>query len=548
MSKELERAKKGLHVRGHPRPFFISYLLRATRGFDVWGRYGSVFSSQPIDEVDLYSELRVGSRAFDQTIDGGLNVDLSSRESWRWTRGPRDMDAEAIRYSFWKLSQLKYWEAVQEYYEKKKVLVDQKLKHSGPSFSREKPLVLNEPVEPTKFPIKKWEEFVRETSGEFKHHPELSDPHVAITGSTRVRIFVSSEGTKFITQESFYHCSVTAYYLTEDGVWLSSSKHFHGRATDELPTLKKIRAGVEWVAGDLHSLARCKPMEPYAGPALLAGRGTGLLFHEAIGHRLEGERMTSRTEGQTFAGKIGERVLPEGVDVIDDPSMHHWDGTPLFGGYRVDDEGVGTRPVKLVEDGVLKTFLMSRSAVPGFPRSNGHGRAERHQDPMGRMANLIVRSRDMYPWEEMKKMLAAEVERRKLRFGIIIKNVSNGETRTDPYDFQAFKGVPNEVYTLDPASGEEKRVRDVSFIGTPLAALQRIRAFGGDYEVDNSYCVAESGVVPVASIAPAMLVDELELQRSTSHYFRRPTLPLPPMGKSSTGKSSTRKSSTGKKK
>ncbi len=533
MAKELERGKKGLHVRGHPRPFFISYLLRATRGFDVWGRYGAVFSSQPIEDVDLYTEMRVGSRQLDQTIDGGLNNDLSQRESWRWTRGPRDLSPEAVRYSFWKLSQLKYWEAVQEYYEKKKVLVDQKLRHSGPTFSKEPVLKMNEPLEPVKFPIKRWEKFVRDSSMEFRNFRHIADPHVAVTGTTRVRVFVSSEGTRFISQESFYHCSVTAYYLTEDGVWLSSSRHFHGRAHDELPTVKKIRAAVEWVAEDLESLGRSKPLDPYAGPALLSGRGTGLLFHEAIGHRLEGERMSARSEGQTFAGKIGEKILPEGVELIDDPTLSHWDGTPLFGHYRIDDEGVKSRPVQVVEDGVLKSFLMSRSAVPGFSRSNGHGRAERHQDPMSRMANLIVKSRDMKTWDELKSMLADEVDRRKLRYGIIVKNVSNGETRTDPYDFQAFKGVPTEVYTLDAKTGEEKRVRDVAFIGTPLAAIQRIRAFGGEYEVDNSYCVAESGVVPVASVAPAMLVEELELQRSTSHYFRRPTLPLPPMGKSS---------------
>ena len=124
-------------------------------------------------------------------------------------------------------------------------------------------------------------------------------------------------------------------------------------------------------------------------------------------------------------------------------------------------------------------------------------------------------------------MLCRQVAERGLPYGIIVRGVSGGETRTDRYDFQAFKGVPTAVFTVDPRTGRERRVRDVSFIGTPLAATQHIVAFGSDYDVDNSYCIAESGSLPVSTIAPAMLVRELELQRSTSKLYRRPLLAPP---------------------
>jgi TldD protein len=116
-----------------------------------------------------------------------------------------------------------------------------------------------------------------------------------------------------------------------------------------------------------------------------------------------------------------------------------------------------------------------------------------------------------------------------LPYGIIIRGVSAGETRTDQYDFQAFKGVPTAVYTVDPKTGKETRVRDVTFIGTPLAVIQRILGFGDSCDVDNSYCYAESGAVPVATVAPAMLVGELELQRASTRRYRPARLPLPPM-------------------
>src|SRR5690606_37420070 len=134
----------------------------------------------------------------------------------------------------------------------------------------------------------------------------------------------------------------------------------------------------------------------------------------------------------------GQRILPEGVDVVDDPTLTHFDGVALHGAYRVDDEAVPAQRVELVKDGVLKNFLMSRQLIDGFRRSNGHGRHERYQDPMARMANLIVSARESHSWEYLKRKLCEETLRRGLPYGIIIRGVSSGETRTDHYDFQAF--------------------------------------------------------------------------------------------------------------
>jgi TldD protein len=531
MAQELRRSMKGMHLKGHPRPFFMSYLLHHTQGLDIWGRYGAVFDTQPIRGCDLYSEVRVGNYRMDQTLDGGLSSDLSDRESFNWLLGPQDLEPEAVRYAFWKLTQLKYWEALQEYYEKRKIQVEQRLKNDAPSFSKEPTLVRHNPVEPVKFPEKRWADFVRQASGLFKGYKSLVDPYVRIRGVSRVRVFVNSEGSKFTCQERFFEVIVAGWYLTADGVYLSASRQFYGRSLEELPKMDRVAQAIDEIAKDLSDLAKAEPMEPYAGPALLSGGATGLIFHEAIGHRLEGERMVARTEGLTFAGKIGQRILPENVDLVDDPTLATWDGVPLYGHYDVDDEGVRAQRAELVKDGVLKTFLMSRSCTKGFHHSNGHGRHERYQDPMARMANLIVTSQERKPWTELEEMMMRMVRERSLPHGIIVRRVSSGETRTDHYDFQAFKGVPTEVYRVDPKTEKEVRVRDVNFIGTPLAAIQRIRAFGEDYQVDNSYCFAESGSVPVATVAPAMLVDELELQRANTRYFRPPVLPFPPMAK-----------------
>ena len=501
MRRELERSTRKLCLDGNPRPYFISYLLKAADGLNIWGRYGSVFHEEDYLSNSLYAEVRVGSHDFDQMVDGGLSSNLADRDSFDWLEGPHDFDPDATRYALWKLTQLKYEEALQDYYEKKKILVEQHLKQEGPSFSQEARIRYKTAVERVRFPKKRWQDYVRDCSETFKRQRSVIDPFVRIRGLNQLRIFVNSEGSSFICQEKFFEVQIKAWRLAKDGTWLSAARYFYGRALAELPNLSKSKQAVEEIVAELALLDRAKPMEPYAGPALLGGLAAGLVFHEAVGHRLEGERMTARFEGQTFAQRIGQRILPEEVDIIDDPSLARWQGHSLFGHYEIDDEAVPSRPVTLVKNGVLESFLMSRSCVPGFEQSNGHGRVERYQE-----------TRD-----------------RALPQGILIKDVEGGETRTDRYDFQVFKGTPTKVFSVDPKTGRETLVRNVSFIGTPLAVIQRIMGFGKDLEVDNSYCYAESGSIPVSTIAPAMLVGDLELQKSTARSFRPPILPLPPM-------------------
>lgn len=527
LATELQRNLKQLRAPGHPSPYFLSYLLHAARGHHIWGRYGALFASDAIRHSTLYAEARVGSYRFDQTIDGNLNRDLAELDSYQWTEGPEELKPEVLRYCFWRLTQLKYWEALQDFYEKKKILVDQRLRPTGDDFSRAPVAKHIAEIEPARLTVKRWEGLVRQTSEAFKKHPRVLDPYVRLRALDQVRVFVNSEGSRFVAQERYYDVSVEGWAQSPDGAYVQASRHFFGRRPSEVPKLSELLGSVEEVARELDELSRAVPMDPYAGPALLSGNAAGLIFHEAIGHRLEGERMSSRDEGQTFANKIGARILPEGVHVWDDPTATDHNGQSLYGHYEIDDEGVRAERVPLVEDGILRNFLLSRVCPQGFRRSNGHGRRERHQSPMARMANLFVAAEQTAPRDVLLERLCQCARDRGLPHGILIARTSSGETQTDRYDFQAFKGVPTEAWLVEAKTGRRTRLRDLNFIGTPLAAVQRILAFGDETDVDNSYCFAESGSVPVSTIAPPMLVEELELQRTPQHHFRPPILSRP---------------------
>jgi TldD protein len=304
-------------------------------------------------------------------------------------------------------------------------------------------------------------------------------------------------------------------------------KSFYGAAEAELPDEASLQVAARHLADEVNKLRAATMLDPYNGPAILLSEAAGVFFHEALGHRLEGERQNDNKEGATFKGQIGNAILPAFISVLDDPTKRKIGLTSLNGYYRFDDEGVSARPVKLVEKGVLRNYLKSRTPVKGSPSSNGHGRSEGTQDPIGRMGNTIVVSEKRVSYDKLKEMLLGEVKRQKKAFGLIIADISGGQTNTTTYDFQAFKGMPRIVYKVDANTGKETLVRGVEFVGTPIGSLNRIVASADKDGVFNGFCGAESGFVPVSTVAPAILISEIELQRTRRAMERQPILPAP---------------------
>jgi predicted Zn-dependent protease len=278
---------------------------------------------------------------------------------------------------------------------------------------------------------------------------------------------------------------------------------------------------------ELLALRDAPVLDPYTGPALLAPEAAGVLFHEAVGHRLEGERQNDDKDGHTFKGQVGKPILPFFLTILDDPTARGLNDVSLSGYYRFDDQGVPGQRAVLVEKGVLKSFLLSRAPVSGFAHSNGHGRSAPGREPVARMSNLIVESSKKLPADKLKEALIAEAKRQEKPFGLLIRDVTGGNTDTSGYAYQAFKGQPRLVYKVDAKTGAETLVRGVEIVGTPLLSINKIIATGDDPRVFNGYCGAESGFVPVSTVAPTVLVTEIELQRTRKDSGRPPVLPSP---------------------
>jgi TldD protein len=224
---------------------------------------------------------------------------------------------------------------------------------------------------------------------------------------------------------------------------------------------------------------------------------------------------------------VGQLVLPTFLSVVDDPTLAAARGVSLNGAYAFDEQGVAARRTVLVKDGRLESYLLSRKPVKPFERSNGHGRSQGSRAPMARMANLVVESSRQVPAAELKRMLMAEARRQGKRYGLIIRDITGGNTNTASYGYQAFKGTPRLVYRVDARTGAEELVRGVELVGTPLSSVNKVLATSDVVRVFNGYCGAESGYVPVSTVAPSTLVGEIELQRVARANERSPILPSP---------------------
>ncbi|HEY0714095.1 MAG TPA: metallopeptidase TldD-related protein, partial [Polyangia bacterium] len=529
MKAEMARSMAKLKLPKEEPPYFLRYLVRDYDETDISARLGALLNDDHTRARQATVEARVGEYQFDNTADDTSDKMFDVDDFDRYdppTTAPIDGDIEALRTTLWLQTDVKYKRALALLHKKRGARATKMVEdETVASFSKEQPARAIDPILNVAVDRAGWSGKMRRISAAFRSYPQIFDSQVKLNVSHQTRFIVTSEGSELINERLIWAIHFSAVGRAPDGLLVPHYKSFYGASEAELPDEKALTATAHLLAEEIRKLAAAPMMDPYNGPAILLPEAAGVFFHEALGHRLEGERQNDNNEGATFKGQIGHPILPTFLSVIDDPTRRTLGNVSLNGYYRFDDEGVAARPVTLVDRGILRNYLKSRTPVKGSPHSNGHGRSEATLDPMGRMGNTVVRSAKMVPYAQLKQMLLAEIRRQKKEFGLIIADISGGQTNTTTYDFQAFKGMPRIVYKVDAKTGNETLVRGVEFVGTPIGSLNRIQAASNTDGVFNGFCGAESGYVPVSTVAPALLISEIELQRTRRAMERPPILP-----------------------
>jgi predicted Zn-dependent protease len=527
MKTELDRSFKALAHADDVPLYYLSYHVTETQSHDITASYGALSDDNARNDRILDIVCRVGDYKLDNTkeIRGENDFDFNDHEPIRL---PLNNDELAARTIIWEATDQAYKDALERYTKVKtneQVLAERE--DTSADFSQEPANNFIGQTASGGLDMEAWKDKIKGWSAIFKEYPFVLASSVRIMMTNDNRYFVDSDGALIQSGQSyarlFLNCSGTA----DDGMEISRYQSFDSDRLEGLPSGPEIAEQIHRLIGELDTLRKAPLAEPYSGPAILVNRASAVFFHEIFGHRIEGHRQKSEMEGQTFARKVNEKILPDFLSIYDDPTLKEFDGKFLRGYFKFDDEGVKAQDVTVVDKGVLKNFLMSRSPINNFSKSNGHGRMQAGMEVCSRQGNLKVKSTNEYPFDTLLVMLKNECLRQGKPYGLVFYDISGGFTQTGRYGPQSFKVIPLLVYRYYADGRLPEAIRGVDIVGTPLSSFEKIIATGNDYDIFNGTCGAESGWVPVSGISPSILVSQLEVEKKAKEQEKPPILKPP---------------------
>ena len=503
---EMDRSKSKLRLENMSAPYFIDYRVVDLDDWEADAALGGVRAESHTRIRFLLVRVRLGDYKQDNSSargEGAIEV------------VPLDGDEHAFRFQVWSATDKAYKQAVEALTDKQARLKQLTIDHPVDDFAHAEPVQLLEPVVALNAEHEAWLKMLREASGLYTRDPKVQFLGASLSFKAVNRYYLNSEGSVVRSGEELYRMSISSSTQAEDGMRLERSAEFTAKSLADLPKTAEFQ---ERAANLLTSLKQLReaPLadEDYHGPVLLSAESSSAIFASLIGDNLVGNKpelgQNARVRGQ-FASSYKTRVLPDFMDLVDDPTTAALDGTALLGHYEVDDEGVKAQRVPLVEKGMLVNYLLGRQPIRDFPSSNGHGRASIPLSwPAPGLGNLVVHSNDAVAPEELKKKLIALCKDRGLEYGYYVK---------------AMGGVraPRMLYRVWTQDGREELVRGALFGDLDQRSMRsNIVAAGNDHYVDN-----EVQPVPHSVVAPSILFDDLEVKRQTSNKDKLPEYPAP---------------------
>jgi len=528
ISNELNRNMEALK-KEKVAPYFMSYRVNEITTYTISAVFGQITESSENKSRKLSVDVHCG----DPTLDNTHPIKGNDFNFFRYSGPtiPLENNKQAIQQALWRETEARYRVAAEDY---STILAEKSVKvedeDKSEDFSKEesvkyyeKPLSEKE----TDFDIRLWEEKLKKYSACFLSNTDLLNGTATLYFKIERKYFVSSEGSEITENRISTYLYISAETQADDGMKLPLHKSYFAFNPEDLPEDNIIISDAQKISSLLTQLRNAPVVDSYTGPALLAAASAGVFFHEIFGHRIEDQRMKDENDAQTFKKKVGEKVLNENLSIIFDPTIEKFHEFYLNGAYKYDDQGQKSQRVVIIENGILKNFLMSRTPITGFPNSNGHGRAQQGMLPVSRQSNMFVQSSDPKTNEELRQMLIEEAKRQGKEYGYYFVETVGGFTTTGRYMPNAFNVTPTLVYRIYVDGRPDELVRGVDLIGTPLSIFSQVEAAGNDYGIFTGTCGAESGGVPVSTVCPTLFVKQIETQRKSKNQDKLPVLSRP---------------------
>lgn len=526
---ELGRQMKELGQQPE-KPYYMNFRVDDNAYYSASASFGALQASNYDRSAQFMSQIRLGDMEFDSFLgEQAYKLGGMVRPQQVSIEG-KDLE-KSLRQAIWRDVNARYKLAT-NYFESLKAQrgVMAKDRDTAPDWTATTPQKHYEPVLTAgqcKFDKAYWEARVREYSAIPMRDQKIIQSNASINYVINRKYFVDTDGSQIA--QNLTYCTLMVYAMTraDDGMELPLYKSYFAFTPEGLPSPEEVKADVEQMTDKLAELRTAPLIQAYTGPALLSGDAAGVFFHEIFGHRIEGQPMKSNTDGQTFKKLVGQSVLPATMSVFDDPTAKQYNGNDLNGYYMFDEQGMKGERVDVVKNGIMNDFLMTRTAIEGFGKTNGHARAQMGFDPTSRQSNLIVETTDRKTEEKLRALLIAEINAQGKEYGFYFRQVTGGFTMTSAMNTNSFQVNPLEVYKVYPDGRPDELVRGVDMIGTPLSMFSNIMHAGGESKIFTGTCVATSGNTPVTAIAPTILVNKIEVQRRADSKNIPHILPRP---------------------
>ena len=570
MQDELNRSRTRLELTipgtNEPaRPYFVQYRVLDLDVRTIVAEFGALVSSTSGRNRIMSVDVRVGDDNLDSSnfiTDEGFSGFLGSTG----TIGI-DRDYDSLRQDLWLASDQAFKAAVENYSKKQAFMSRLAKAPSIPDFSPATPTVSVEPLQPSDWTTRNWEQEARTVSEALRQFPQLYSSRVVYHLIYTTSYLLNSDGTKIRANHSLAAIEASLETESDDGMALHNYYAVYRHRPDQLPAAEAVRKDLDQAGEQLITLRVSPPAADYDGPVLFEAPAAGSLLAQMLGPSLSGARgplamqsafdqLMDRLGGRSeWTGKLGSRVLPGPVSLLDDLTAKQFQGRDLLGTYDVDEEGVKAQRVELANSGLLLNFLMSRRPGPDLDHSNGHGRAAYLGDPRPMASNLFFTSSDGISPEELKKKFMDACKQNGNKWCLIVRAMDNpvlGVREQEDLSeivMGAASGaaagdrLPLLVYRVDVADGRESLIRGARLSGLTLRAIRNIGAVGNDAVAFDfmqsqqagfagtalaAFGSADSGV-PSTVIAPSLLLNDVEVHGARGEPERLPLVPPPPI-------------------
>lgn len=565
MQDEMKRIPSLIRLRLDP-VYYTEYRVEDTVNHSIAASFGALLEDNNSAFRVPSVQMRVGNATFDNTDHVYSGAFVGSR--FDPSRLPLDDNYLAFRDVFWLATDRAFKTAEEAIARKRSSLKNVSQTDVWPDFSAAPPAHLILPVERRPFAEAAWKSETIRLSALLDAYPKVFSSVVEVHDSQSTNYIVNSEGTELRLPEDVAYVRAEAQTLAPDGTTVRDALVAQAFHTDGLPSEDVLSREVKALGENVTALSEAPLGEAYDGPVLFEAPAAAQLFGQLLGDNLKITRKPVSDPGRPpryspseLENRIGSRILPDWMDVVDDATQTEYRGHALIGHYLYDMEGVAPAPLTLVEKGVLKTFLLTRTPVfKDYPGSNGHARmlgAYGARDPG--FGNLFIRASQTTPAADMKKKLIDLCKQSNKPYGILIRKLDYPSTasfdeleRVEQVAGSSRAVVPPLLaYKIYP-DGREELVRGLLFHDVSTRSFKDIVAASDENYVfdlidsNAPFALVGAGTFTTTSdvIAPAILFEEMELQPAKQETPKPPIVPPPPMTAPSTAGVSPQSSPT----